>query len=58
MITVDINIVLRLLTQGDELQFAITVKIFQTQDIFMADTVILQTEWVLRFAYQFEPGKI
>ncbi|OKH24183.1 twitching motility protein PilT [Hydrococcus rivularis NIES-593] len=55
MVTVDTNIVVRLLTQDDELQFQQSVKLFQSQDIFISDTVILETEWVLRFAYKFKP---
>ena len=31
---------------------------FQTNDIFICDTVILEVEWVLRFAYRFKPDQI
>ena len=31
---------------------------FQTNDIFICDTVILEVEWVLRFAYKFKPDQI
>jgi predicted nucleic-acid-binding protein len=55
MVTVDTNIVVRLLTQDDELQFQQSVKLFQSQDVFIPDTVILETQWVLRFAYKFKP---
>lgn len=58
MVAVDTNVIVRLLTQDDELQFAKSTEIFQTQDVFIADTVILETEWVLRFAYQFKPAEI
>jgi predicted nucleic-acid-binding protein len=58
MIAVDTNIIVRFLTQDDELQFQKSREIFQTQDIFIADTVILETEWVLRFAYNFKPDEI
>lgn len=58
MVTVDTNIVVRLLTQDDELQYQQSLAIFQSQDIFIADTVILETEWVLRFAYKFKPSEI
>ncbi|MBE9034437.1 type II toxin-antitoxin system VapC family toxin [aff. Roholtiella sp. LEGE 12411] len=58
MIAVDTNIVVRFLTQDDELQFQKSRKIFQTQDIFISDTVILETEWVLRFAYKFKSNEI
>lgn len=55
MIAVDTNVVVRLLTQDDEQQYNKSLKLFQEQTIFIADTVILETEWVLRFAYQFKP---
>ena len=58
MIAIDTNIIIRFLTQDDELQFQKSREIFQTQDIFIADTVILETEWVLRFAYKFKSHEI
>jgi predicted nucleic-acid-binding protein len=58
MIAVDTNIVVRLLTQDDEQQYSKSLKLFQEQDIFIPDTVLLETEWVLRFAYHFNPGEI
>ena len=58
MIAVDTNVVIRLLTQDDEQQYDRSLKLFQEQDIFIPDTVILETEWVLRFAYQFKPAEI
>jgi predicted nucleic-acid-binding protein len=58
MIAVDTNIIIRFLTQDDESQFQKSKEIFQNQDIFISDTVILETEWVLRFAYKFKPSEI
>lgn len=58
MVTVDTNIVVRLLTQDDELQYQQSIEIFQSQNVFIADTVILETEWVLRFAYKFNASEI
>ncbi|AFZ34641.1 PilT protein domain protein [Stanieria cyanosphaera PCC 7437] len=58
MITVDTNIIVRLLTQDDQLQYQQSLKIFQSQNIFISNTVILETEWVLRFAYKFNPKEI
>jgi len=55
---VDTNIIVRLLTRDDESQFQKARKIFKNRDIFIPDTVLLETEWVLRFAYQFEPVAI
>lgn len=59
MIAIDTNIIIRLLTQDDRLQYQASHKLFATaEDIFIADTVILETEWVLRYAYEFEATTI
>lgn len=58
MVAVDTNIIVRLLTQDDEAQYQKSLEIFQTQTIFIPDTVILETEWVLRFAYKFKAVEI
>ncbi|NJL35851.1 MAG: type II toxin-antitoxin system VapC family toxin [Leptolyngbyaceae cyanobacterium RM2_2_4] len=58
MIAVDTNIIVRLLTQDDEAQFQKSVQIFKLEEFFIPDTVILETEWVLRFAYKFQPFEI
>jgi predicted nucleic-acid-binding protein len=58
MIAVDTNVVVRLLTKDDEIQFQHSLKLFQEQNIFICDTVILEVEWILRFAYKFTPEQI
>ena len=58
MIAVDTNVVIRLLTRDDEQQFQKAAALFARQPIFIPETVILETEWVLRFAYRFEPVAI
>ncbi len=58
MIGVDTNIIIRLLTKDNEHQFLKAKEIFTAEQIFIADTVILETEWVLRFAYKFKPEDI
>ena len=58
MISVDTNIVVRLLTKDDKQQYKISFRLFQEQEVFICDTVILETEWVLRFAYKFAPSDI
>ena len=58
VISVDTNIVVRLLTKDDRRQYQISFKLFQEQEIFISDTVILETEWVLRFAYKFSASDI
>ncbi|WP_243147249.1 type II toxin-antitoxin system VapC family toxin [Scytonema sp. UIC 10036] len=58
MVAVDTNIIVRFLAQDDKLQYRKSLEIFQTQNVFIPDTVILETEWVLRFAYKFKPVEI
>lgn len=58
MIAVDTNVVVRLLTRDDLAQYEKAYKLFKKQDVFIGDTVILETEWVLRFAYQYTPTQI
>jgi len=58
MIAVDTNILVRLLTQDDEQQYIHSLKLFQENDIFVPNSVILETEWMLRFAYHFQPKEI
>ncbi len=58
MIAIDTNIVVRFLTGDDAKQYNASKKLFETEEIYIPDTVILETEWVLRFAYEFEPNEI
>ena len=58
MIAVDTNIIIRFLTHDDNQQYKKAFSIFNTQEVFIADTVILETEWVLRYAYDFSPEDI
>ncbi|PZO55553.1 MAG: PIN domain nuclease [Phormidesmis priestleyi] len=58
MIAVDTNVVVRLLVKDDELQYAQSLALFQSHSIFLSDTVILETEWVLRFSYSLQPSEI
>lgn len=58
MIAVDTNIIIRLITKDDQLQYEQSLELFKNQNIFIPDTVILETQWVLRFAYKFKPVEI
>jgi predicted nucleic-acid-binding protein len=58
MIAVDTNIIVRLLTKDDDIQYAQSLALFQENTIFISDTVILETEWVLRFSYAFQPSDV
>ncbi len=58
MIAVDTNIIVRLLTHDDEQQFRLAHAVFEMEAVFIPDTALLETEWVLRFAYEFEAAEI
>ncbi len=58
MVAIDTNIIVRFLTQDDPDQYQKSVEIFAAQEVFIADTVILETEWVLRYAYKYAPERI
>lgn len=51
MIAIDTNILVRFLTRDDKLQHTEAEKIFRNESVFIPETVLLETEWVLRFTY-------
>ena len=58
MTAIDTNVVVRFLTRDDPIQFEQSVRIFATHEVFIPDTVILETEWVLRYAYEFSSARV
>ena len=52
MIAVDTNLLVRILTNDDPSQARRAVKILKSDDIYIPKTVLLETEWVLRHAYE------
>lgn len=58
MIAIDTNVLVRLLTRDDEPQFQQATTLFAENNIFIPETVILETEWVLRFAYKLPQAAI
>lgn len=58
MVVVDTNIIVRFLTRDDPAQYKKSHAIFAKRDVFIPDTVILETEWVLRYAYGYEPNAV
>jgi len=55
MTAIDTNIIVRFLTRDNQKQFTKAKEVFSQQKLFIPDTVILESEWVLRFAYHFTP---
>ena len=58
MIAADTNVIVRLLTRDDERQYKKALTLFSSQIVFIPDTVIQETEWVLRYAYEFSTEEI
>jgi predicted nucleic-acid-binding protein len=58
MLAVDTNVVVRLLTDDEPLQTARAREIFERETVLLVKTVLLETEWVLRSLYAFEPSRI
>lgn len=58
MIGVDTNIIVRLLTGDDPSQTEKAASVFKKDGLLIADTVLLESEWVLRHAYGFSPTAI
>lgn len=57
-VAIDTNIVVRFLTRDDEQQYQQAYAVFQNHEIYIANTVFLETEWVLRYAYEYQPSDI
>ncbi|MBN1997171.1 type II toxin-antitoxin system VapC family toxin [candidate division KSB1 bacterium] len=58
MISVDTNVIVRLLPGDDLVQFQKAKALFMEQDIVITTTVILECEWVLRYSYHFKSPEI
>jgi predicted nucleic-acid-binding protein len=54
MLAVDTNIVVRYLARDDAAQTARADKVFHNQPILLVKTVVLESEWVLRYRYGFD----
>ena len=58
VIAIDTNVLVRLLTSDHPTQSKASHRLFATEDIYIPDTVLLETEWVLRAAFGLAPGEI
>ncbi len=52
MLAVDTNVIVRVVTNDDPEQSPRAIALFERERIFLTKTVLLETEWVLRFSYQ------
>lgn len=58
VIAIDTNVLVRLLTGDHPVQSKASHTLFASEDIYIPDTVLLETEWVLRAAFDLAPGEI
>ena len=58
MVAIDTNIAIRLLVNDDPAQTVKATALFTAEKIFIAKTVVLETEWVLRGVYNLDRGAI
>jgi predicted nucleic-acid-binding protein len=58
MIAVDTNLLVRILTNDDPIQARRAAEVLQSDDIFIPKTVILETQWVLHYAYEIDKAYI
>ena len=58
MIALDTNIIVRLITEDDPAQVKRSRALILDRSAFVQSTVLLETEWVLRYSYGFEKDQI
>jgi predicted nucleic-acid-binding protein len=58
ILTVDTNVVVRLLVEDDPRECAQAKRLFEDAIVFIPATVFMETEWVLRAVYDFSRGEI
>lgn len=58
MVSVDTNVIVRGIVGDDEAQAAAAKRVFESGPVFVATTVLLECEWVLRFTYRMDRERI
>jgi predicted nucleic-acid-binding protein len=58
VLTAGTDVVVRLLTNDDAAQARRVAALFAKNEIFLPKSVILETEWVLRFSYELDRAAI
>jgi len=58
MIATDTNVLVRLVTGDDPAQTQRAAELFARESILIPKTVLLETEWVLRYSYELPPTVI
>ena len=56
MFGVDTRLIVRLLTRDDHVQHRSAVAVFDTEEVLIPTTVVLETEWMLRIEHKKKAG--
>jgi predicted nucleic-acid-binding protein len=52
LIALDTNVVVRIVTGDDPDQVAAALRVLRSERLWLSKTVLLETEWVLRYSYR------
>ncbi|HVG10413.1 MAG TPA: type II toxin-antitoxin system VapC family toxin [Thermoanaerobaculia bacterium] len=52
MISLDTNVIVRVVTADEPEQLAIALQVMRSESLWLSKTVLLETEWVLRYSYK------
>ena len=52
IVSVDTNVLVRFLVEDDPIQFRAAKQIFEERSVFIPESVLLETEWVLRAVFE------
>ncbi len=58
MVAIDTNIAVRLLVNDDPVQTKSAAALFKREQVFIAKTVVLATEWILRGVYELDRKRV
>jgi predicted nucleic-acid-binding protein len=52
VISLDTNVIVRVVTADEPKQLAIALQVMRSESLWLSKTVLLETEWVLRYSYK------
>lgn len=52
MIAIDTNVIVRVVTADDPVQLAVALEVLRSGELWVCKSVLLETEWVLRYSYE------
>lgn len=52
MIAIDTSVIVRVVTADDPGQLAVALEVLRSGELWVCKTVLLETEWVLRYTYE------